>query len=299
MSKVIQCVPNFSEGRRADVIRRIADAIGDGGSRVIDLSLDRDHNRSVITFIGSPEQIKASAPSAVKTAVDLIDIRNHTGGHPRIGVVDVIPLVPIKDITMQECVDLSRGIGAVIAEYLRIPVYFYERSTIRKDRWNLSTIRKGGYEALAAGKLDGDREPDLGPHHVHPSAGATVIGARGPLIAFNVDLQSNDLQIAERIASDIRKMRNEGRGMFGVKAIGVELASQGVAQVSTNITEPDKVTMRDVYEYVKRRAAELGVEVRRSELIGVVRRDAALKSPPESIQLEGFTESRILDSWLD
>ena len=299
MSKIIQCIPNFSEGHRADVVREIADAISSGGATVIDSSLDPDHNRSVITFIGDPQSMLDSILSGVRKAVELIDLRAHLGGHPRIGAVDVIPIVPIRDVTMDECVDLSREVGRSIAADLGIPVYFYENSAVVGHRRNLAHVRRGGYEALCRGKLEGDRAPDVGPDTAHPSAGATAVGARGPLIAFNVDLRSGDFALARHIAAEIRKRRNEGRGMPGVKAIAVNLKSRGIVQVSTNITQPDRVTMFDVYDFVKRMAGEAGVEVEGSELIGVVRLDAMAHAAAECLQLADFNETRVLDHWIE
>jgi glutamate formiminotransferase / 5-formyltetrahydrofolate cyclo-ligase len=299
LSKIIQCIPNFSEGHSPEVVREIADAIRLGGATVIDSSLDPDHNRSVITFVGNPQSIRNSILTGVRKAVELIDLRTHLGEHPRIGAVDVIPLVPIRDITMDECVELSREVGCSIAADLGIPVYFYEKSAVVGHRRNLAHVRKGGYEALREGKLEGDRAPDVGPDTAHPTAGATAVGARGPLIAFNVDLRSGDIALARRIASEIRKLRNDGRGMPGVKAIAVKLKSRGIVQVSTNITLPDKATMFDVYDFVRRTASEAGVEIERSELIGVVRLDAMAGATAECLQLADFDETRILDHWIE
>ncbi|MDO8586702.1 MAG: glutamate formimidoyltransferase [Armatimonadota bacterium] len=298
-SKVIQCVPNFSEGRRPDVVGEIARALRSGGSKVIDSSLDPDHNRSVITFIGDPDSIRKSALAGVGKAVELIDMRSHHGAHPRVGAVDVIPIVPIRNVTMQDCVDLSCEIGAAIADEFRIPVYFYEESANAEHRRNLANIRRGGYEKLVKGRLDRDRTPDLGPDIAHPTAGATIIGARGPLIAFNVDLRTSDFALAQRIAAEIRRCRDEGRGMAGVKAMAVDLVSRGIVQVSTNITQPDKTTMYDVYDFVRGRAEKAGVEIERSELIGAVRLDDTVRSAAESMKLEGFDETRIVDWWLE
>jgi glutamate formiminotransferase len=199
---------------------------------------------------------------------------------------------------MAECVELSREVGRAIATDFGIPVYFYEKSAVVGHRRNLAHVRKGGYEALCRGKLEGDRAPDVGPDTAHPSAGATAVGARGPLIAFNVDLKSSDFLLARHIASQIRKLRNEGRGMPGVKAIAVKLKSRGTVQVSTNITQPDKATMFDVYDFVRRMACEAGAEVERSELIGVVRIDAMAHVDAESLQLADFSETRILEHWI-
>ena len=299
MTQIIQCIPNFSEGRRPEVVEKIADAISAAGARVIDFSGDPDHNRSVITFIGDPAAIERGVIAGARQAIELIDMRAHHGEHPRVGAIDVIPLVPIAGVTMDDCARLARGVGQAIADKLQIPVYFYESSAAAAHRTNLADIRKGGYEALAAGRLVGDRAPDAGPDFVHPTAGATVVGARGQLIAFNVNLASGDLSLAKRIAAAIRRARNDGAGMDGVKALGVELSSRGIVQVTTNITEPDKTTMLDVYEFVRRQADEAGVETAESELIGVVRRRDISICTTRSIKLHGFDDTRTLDYWLD
>jgi glutamate formiminotransferase / 5-formyltetrahydrofolate cyclo-ligase len=299
LSKIIQCIPNFSEGHRPEVVSEIAEAIKSGGATVINSSLDPDHNRSVITFIGDPSAILAGILSGVRKAVGLIDLTTHAGEHPRIGAVDVIPLVPIRDVTMDECVELSREVGRVIADELRIPVYFYEKSATVGHRKNLAHVRKGGFEGLRNRVLEGDQAPDVGPNMAHPTAGATAVGARGPLIAFNVNLRSKDFALARHIASEIRRIRGEGGGMPGVKAIAVKLKSKGIVQVSTNITQPDKITMFEVYDFVRHMAAEAGVKVERSELIGVVRLDAVADAAAESLQLADFDETRVLDHWIE
>lgn len=299
MSKLIQCVPNFSEGRRREVVEKIADAIDKASDvKVVDFSLDQDHNRSVITFIGGPDDIRKSVLAAGRAAVDMIDLNKHTGGHPRIGAMDVVPVVPLGETTMDEAVALARNIGKDIAETLKIPVYFYERCAVREQCVNLADIRKGGYEALkASGLLDG-REPDLGPSELHPTAGATVVGARGPLIAYNVNLATSDIHVARKIASKMRKLRDSGEGMVGIKAIAVFLRSRGIAQVSTNITLPDKTGIYDVYSFVEREANAMGVEVLESELIGAMREEALVEAARASMKMRGLSEKRILDWWM-
>lgn len=299
MAKVVQCVPNFSEGRRADVVKAIVNAIETASAvRVVDYSMDSDHNRSVVTFLGAPQDVRKSVFAGAKAAVDLIDLNKHKGGHPRLGAVDVIPLVPIHEVAMTEAVALSYDIGKDIADGLRIPVYFYERSAVMRHRMNLAEVRKGGFEALKKSGLSGEREPDLGPSELHPTAGAVVVGARGPLIAFNVNLATNDMRVARAIAAKIRKLRDRGEALQGVKAIAVHLKSRDIAQVSTNITLPHQVSMYDVYAFVEREAKALGVEVLESELIGAIREEELLEAARSSMKLHGLTEKRLLDHWM-
>jgi glutamate formiminotransferase len=299
MTRLVQCVPNFSEGRRPEVVHSIVEAIRSAGSaKVVDYSWDADHNRSVVTVLGEPEAVKAAVLAGAERAVELIVMRKHKGEHPRIGAIDVVPVVPVIGCTMAECVALSYEIGKEIADRLGIPVYFYERSANMGHRANLAEIRKGGYEGLRAAGLDGDREPDLGPHELHPTAGATVVGARGPLIAYNVNLKTSDVSAARKIARRIRKVRDEGKALAGVKAIGINLRSRGLAQVSTNITQPHATSIYDVFQFVEEEAGKLGVQIAESELVGVVRQDAVVEALCDAIHLPALPESQILDNWL-
>lgn len=295
MAKLIQCVPNFSEGRRIDVVKKIVDAIaGAADVRVVDWSLDPDHNRSVVTFIGEPCAVRKSMLAGARAAVELIDLNKHTGGHPRIGAVDVIPVVPLSDVSIDEAIALGHEIGRDIAENLHIPVYYYEDCALRGHCVNLANIRKGGFEGLRESGLIGDRTPDVGPSELHPTAGAAVVGARGPLIAYNVNLTSNDTHIARAIASKIRKLRDSGEGMPGVKAIAVLLKSRDIAQISTNITRPDLVSIYDVYSFVEREAKALGVEVLESELIGAIRSEAVITAAAQALKCPQLTQERVI-----
>lgn len=297
--KVVQCVPNFSEGRRTEVVKSIADAMASvGTAKVIDYSWDTDHNRSVVTLLGEPQAVRAAVLAGAKRAVETIDLRDHHGEHPRVGAVDVVPVVPVLGCSMDDCIVLSHEIGADLANKLEIPVYFYENSALKGRNTNLAEIRKGGFEALKESGLVGDREPDLGPRELHPTAGVTVVGARGPLVAYNVNLKSTDVSVAKAIAKKIRTIRDAGLGMDGVKAIGVFLASRGIAQVSTNITRPDLTSVFEVYSLIEREAELLGVEVAESELIGVLREETVMRAFCESIRLPMLHESRIIDNWL-
>ncbi len=299
MPRIVQCVPNFSEGRRPEVVAAIAHAMGSAGSaKVVNYSLDCDHNRCVITLVGEPASVADALLAGAKKAVELIDITRHTGGHPRIGAIDVVPVVPVMGVDMSDCVALSCTIGERLACELGLPVYFYEESANLSCRANLAEIRRGGYEALMATGLAGERAPDLGPSRLHPTAGATVVGARGPLIAYNVNLQTGDISVARSIAKRIRQLRDSGQGMAGVKAIGVELASRGIVQVSTNITQPHATGVFEVYKFIEDEAASLGIAVLESELIGVLREEAIVDAFCAAIKLPTLHESRVLDNWL-
>lgn len=299
MARLVQCVPNFSEGRRVEVLEAIVEAMRTASDvRVVDYSMDVDHNRSVVTLLGTPEEIRASAVAGAKKAVDMIDIRQHTGEHPRIGAVDVIPIVPVQQVTMAEAVTLSLQAGDDIARQLNLPVYFYERSASAEHRTNLASFRKRSFHLMQMVSLTGHMEPDLGPHSPHPTAGAVVVGARGPLIAFNVYLATDDMGIADQIAATIREVRASHEALPGVKAIAVYLKSRDIAQVSTNITRPDKVTMLDVFSFVEAEARARGIEVLESELIGAIRQSDLRDFTPAAIGLHGFTEARILDRWM-
>lgn len=299
VAKLVQCIPNFSEGKQKEVVKAIVDAIaGASGVRVIDYSMDTDHNRSVVTFVGEPGDVRQSVLAGAKAAVELINLNKHKGGHPRVGAIDVVPVVPIHEMTMADAIALSYEIGKDFADSLRIPVYFYERSAVMGHRVNLAVVRKGGFEALKKSGLTCDREPDLGPSELHPTAGATIVGARGPLIAFNVNLATDDIHIARAIAAKIRKLRDYGQGMPGVKVIAVHLKSRNIAQVSTNITLPHQVSIYDVYAFVEREAKAMGVETLESELIGAIRQESLIDSAKSSMKLHGLTEKRVLDWWM-
>jgi glutamate formiminotransferase len=299
LSKLVQCTPNFSEGRRAEIVKAIVDAIDAASdARVIDYSMDADHNRAVVTFLGDPQEVRRSIFAGAKAAVELIDLRGHRGEHPRVGAIDVVPLVPVREMTMAEAVALSYEIGKDIADNLHVPVFFYERSAVMRHRQNLADVRKGGFEALNETGLVNGREPDLGPSQLHPTAGAVVIGARGPLIAFNVNLATSDVEVARTIATRMREARDRGDGLPGVKAIAVRLKSRRMTQVSTNITLPRQVSIYDVYAFVEGQAREMGVEVVESELIGAIREESLIDAARSSMKLHGLTEKRLLDHWL-
>ena len=291
MQKVVECVPNFSEGRRQEVIQAIAEAIsGVEGVHVLDVESDADHNRSVITFAGAPEPVEEAAFRAIETAARLIDMDRHHGEHPRIGATDVVPFVPIRGVTMQDCVEMARRLGERVGRELGIPVYLYGEAATRPERRDLAYIRRGEYEGLKESiATDPDRAPDFGPARLG-KAGATVIGARPPLIAYNVYLSTDDVGIARKIA---RAIRHSSGGLRYVKALGLLVG--GRAQVSMNLTDYRKSPIPRVMEMIRREAARYGVSVVSSEVVGLIPEDALLDAAIYYLQLDGFSKEQILE----
>ena len=286
-SPLVECVPNFSEGRNAGTVQLIADAIASIKSTcVLDTHIDPDHNRSVITFVASPETVVAAAVNAVTRASELIDMRTHQGEHPRLGATDVLPFVPVRGVTMDECVRLAREAGTIIARDLSIPVYFYERAALRPERVNLEDVRRGALELLREQiTTNPERAPDIGPSQVHESAGAIAVGARPFLIAFNVVLRSDDIAIARQIA---RTIRARSGGLSFVKALGFRLHTRGLVQVSMNLVNYEMTGMTAVYNAIQREADRLSVEIEGTEIVGLVPQAAVDPSMdiPESKILE-------------
>jgi glutamate formiminotransferase len=267
VAKLVECVPNFSEGRRVEVVDAIAAAASAvPGAVLLDRTSDADHNRSVLTLAGEPEAVAQAAEAAVEVAVRLIDLRHHEGKHPRIGAADVVPFVPLGDSTMDECVELARRFGARIAERFDLPVYLYARAATRSERIILADVRRPQFEGLIKGIADPDRQPDFGPARVHPSAGAVAVGARPFLIAWNIELASSDVDLAKRIA---RRVRESSGGLPRVQALGLYLEELGCAQVSMNLLDFTVTPLWLVWETVRSLAADEGVELRDSELIGL------------------------------
>ncbi|MDI6841040.1 MAG: glutamate formimidoyltransferase [bacterium] len=294
MPRLVECIPNFSEGRDSAVIDKIVDEITKvPGVKLTDRQMNTDHNRAVITFVGEPESCKRAAFNACKCAMELIDLRKHKGEHPRIGATDVIPFVPISDVSMEECVKLATELAKEIAEKLNIPTYLYEEAATRPERKDLAYIRKGEFEGLmTAIKTDTSRVPDFGPCELHPSAGATVVGAREYLIAYNVNLGTNNIDIAKRIASAIRF---KGGGFKYVKALGFDLKERGITQVSMNMTNYKESTLFRAFEFVKREAERYGVTVIGSEIVGVVPMQALVDTADWYLRLENFRPDQILE----
>ncbi|MDX6530071.1 MAG: glutamate formiminotransferase / formiminotetrahydrofolate cyclodeaminase [Blastocatellia bacterium] len=295
---LVECVPNFSEGRKGETVERIARAIESvKGATVLNRHLDSDHNRSVITFVARPEVVVDAALRAVATAAELIDLRKHAGQHPRIGATDVLPFIPVSGININECVALAHEAGRRIWDELRIPVYFYERAALRPDRVRLENVRGKGFEELREEiRNDPARAPDVGEPRLHESAGAIAVGARPFLIAFNVNLRTQEVGIARRIA---RVVRERDGGLPFVKALGFELQSRGMVQVSMNLIDYEQTTIARAFAAVQREASRLGVEIAGAEMVGLLPRAALDRSAPYFPLLENFRESLVLETLLE
>lgn len=285
-------MPNFSEGRRLEVITEIADAIRGAGARVIDVQADAAHNRMVVTFVSEPALAVDAALAGAAVALKRIDLRHHRGEHPRMGATDVIPFVPFADLPMQICVDLARTFGARLWKELQVPVYYYGEAAIRPERRELEKIRRGGFEDLRDHIDDPDRRPDEGTAKVHPSAGATAVGARIPLIAYNVNLKTTDVQVAKDIAKTIRASSG---GLPKVKALGFELADRGLVQVSMNLTDYRVTNIWKVFTVIRDEAQRRGVEVEASEIVGTIPLAAAIGVIKEAVIEPAFRMDQILE----
>jgi glutamate formiminotransferase len=293
---VIECVPNVSEGRRTEVVDALVDAIQRIPSvRLLDYSSDRAHNRSVITMVGDATSLKAAVIALFEAALPRIDLRTHAGEHPRLGAVDVVPFVPIADATMDECVALAKDTASQVADRFGVPVYLYEEASGNPARRNLEDIRRGEFEGLDAKMSTPGWAPDYGPARPHATAGATVIGARMPLIAYNINLGTNRLEVAKKIAAAIRFSSG---GFRYVKAMGVALEDRGIVQVSINLTNYEKTPIFRVFDAVKHEAARYGVSVLESEIIGLVPAAALVGTAEHVLQLASFTPNQILENKL-
>ena len=295
MRALVECVPNFSEGRKPGTVQRIAEAILMVETTcVLDTHIDPDHNRSVITFVAAPERVVEAAVQAVKRASELIDMRTHRGEHPRLGATDVLPFVPINGLTIDECVRLAHNAGKRIANELSIPVYFYERAALRPDRVNLEDVRRGALELLREQiSTNPERVPDEGLPLIHDTAGAIAVGARPFLIAFNVVLRSDDLSVARAIA---KKIRARSGGLPFVKALGFRLATRNCVQVSMNLVNYEVTGMDDAYKAIKREAEALGIEIDSAEIVGLVPRAALNREAEYFAKLQDFSESKVLEN---
>ncbi|MGQ9600956.1 MAG: glutamate formimidoyltransferase [Anaerolineae bacterium] len=294
MIQIVECVPNFSEGRRPEVRDQIVAAMAQvAGVRVLQVQSDPDHNRSVVTLIGPPESVVEAAFRGIAQAAALIDMNRHQGAHPRIGATDVVPLIPLRGVDMSDCVALARRLGERVGTELGIPVYLYEAAAARPERRDLAEIRRGEYERLKEEiATHPDRFPDFGPAVLGP-AGATVIGARQPLIAWNVYLNSSDLRTAKAIA---RAVRHSGGGLRFVKAMG--LLVRGQAQVSMNLTDYHQTPIHRVMELIRREAAYYGLSVTHTEIVGLVPVEALVQAAQFYLQLSDFSPDQILENWL-
>jgi glutamate formiminotransferase len=294
--KILECVPNFSEGQDRKKIDAIAGALQDvAGVRLLNICTDPDHNRTVFTFIGSPEDIVRGAAAACDKALEVLDMREQQGVHPRIGAVDVVPFIPLKNAVMADAVEAARRFGRAFAERNGLPVYFYGEAAFIEERRELPHIRKGGYEALQKRMEDPRWVPDAGPHILNERSGATAVGARDFLVAYNINLASSDLEVARKIAGAVRF---SGGGMKYVKAIGVPLKSRQLVQVSMNLTNFRETPVKAVFDRVKAEAARYGVQILESELIGLIPEEALKDVTPEDLMLRDFSEDRIIERHL-
>ncbi|MQA28339.1 MAG: glutamate formimidoyltransferase [Luteitalea sp.] len=293
---VIESVPNVSEGSRLQIVDALATAVrSTPGVMLLDHSADAAHNRSVFTLAGPPPAVEEAVLKLYAHAVAAIDMRTHRGVHPRIGALDVVPFIPLAGATLEDCVDLARRVGARVAATLHVPVYLYEAAATTPARRKLEDVRRGQFEGLAAKMARPEWAPDFGPALPHPTAGATVIGARHPLIAFNVNLSTDRLDVAARVAATVRQSSG---GMPAVKAIGVPLTDRGLVQVSLNLTNYEVTPIEQLFAAVKAEAARHGVEVLESELIGLIPQAALAGTTPAALMLTNFSPDRILESRL-
>jgi glutamate formiminotransferase len=293
MARIIQCVPNFSEGKDKAIIEKIVEEIRIMEEvKLLDYSMDKDHNRSVVTFIGEPEKVIEAAFNAVKVAAELIDMSNHVGEHPRMGATDVIPLIPISDVSMEECVEYSKTLGKKIGEELNIPVFLYEKSASSPARENLAKVRKGQYEGMAEKLKEAEWKPDFGPNELNIKSGVTAVGARMPLVAFNVNLDTDNIDVAKKIAKVVRA---SGGGFTYCKALGIEIKERNIVQVSMNMVDYTKTSLFRVFDTIEREANRYGVNVIGSEIIGLVPMQALVDVADYYLKLEDFDSSQVLE----
>lgn len=297
MAKIIECIPNISEGRNMEVVEAVLDEVrSTAGVTLLDHSSDPNHNRTVITFLGSPEGVAEAAVKLAKKAVQLIDLTKHVGEHPRMGAVDVCPFVPVKEITTEECVALSKEVAKRIWEEAGMPVFLYEDSASAPHRVNLAAIRKGQFEGMAQKVLEPEWEPDFGGRTIHPTAGTVAVGCRMPLVAFNINLNTSDIKIASAIAKIIRQSSG---GLACVKALGVMLEDRNIAQVSINMTNLNKTPLYRVVELVKAEAKRWGVSVIGTEIVGLTPMNALIDSAEYYLQIEDFDrDKQVLENYL-
>lgn len=294
MAKLVECVPNFSEGRDKEIIEKIVDEVRKTeGVRLLDYCSDKDHNRSVVTFIGGPEEVKEAAFRLIKKASELIDMSKHSGAHPRMGATDVVPFIPIKDITTEECVQIAKKLGEKVGSELKIPVYLYEDAATAPERQNLANVRKGQYEGFFEKIKQPEWKPDFGPCEMNKKSGATVIGARFPLIAYNVNLGTDNLEIANAIA---KKIRHISGGLRYAKAVGVMLTERNIVQVSINMVNYEKTSVYTIQEMVKMEAKRYGVPVVGAEVIGLIPMKALIDCAEYYLQIENFDVSQVLEA---
>jgi glutamate formiminotransferase len=293
MKKIIECVPNFSEGRDLKKIEKIVGPFrGRDGVKLLDYQNDKDHNRSVVTVVGEPEALKTAVIEAMGVAVELIDMNSHRGQHPRMGAIDVVPFIPVKNVTVEDAVKISKAAAREAATLYGLPIFLYEQSASRPERQNLAAIRKGQFEAMAEKLAQPEWKPDFGPQQIHPTAGVTAMGARMPLVAYNVNLDTNQFEIADAIA---KKVRHISGGLRYCKGIGIELKDRGIVQVSMNMTDYTKTALYRVFELIRIEARRYGVNVVGSEVIGLVPMEALIDTAAYYLRLEGFSMDQVLE----
>ncbi|MTI95530.1 MAG: glutamate formimidoyltransferase [Firmicutes bacterium] len=294
MKAIVQCVPNISEGRNKEIVEMVVNQVRDTEDvKLLDWSMDSDHNRSVISFVGTPDGVEKAAFLVCQKAAELIDMTTHSGEHPRMGATDVVPFIPIQGIDMDACVEIANRVGKRIGDELGIPVYLYEEAARVPGRKNLAKVRKGQYEGLAERMAGEDHKPDYGPHSFNAKCGATAVGARMPLVAFNVNLNTNDLDIANQIA---RNVRNASGGLKAVKAMGVRLEERGIVQVSMNMVNYQQTPLYRAVELIRAEARRWGVSVIGTEVIGLVPLEALVGSLEYYMGIEDFKMKQILET---
>ena len=293
MDKIVQCVPNFSEGRDVKKIDRIVEAFrGKKGVKLLDYSSDEDHNRTVVTLVGEPDPLKEAVIEAMGIATKEIDMNEHEGQHPRMGATDVIPFIPIKNVTMDEAIELSKEVAKAVNEKYDLPIFLYEKSASAPHRQNLAKLRKGQFEGMAEKVQEEEWEPDFGGKKIHPTAGITAVGARMPLVAFNVNLDTDDIDFANKIAKNVRHLSG---GFRYCKGIGIELKDRGIVQVSMNMTDYTRTALYRVFELIKIEAKRYGVNVVGSEIIGLLPMEALIDTAVYYLGVEDFSMDQILE----
>ncbi len=296
MEKVVECVPNFSEGRRKDVIDAIIDEISSAqGIQVWDCLPDRDHNRTVVTFVGSPEQVKEAAIKSALKATQLIDMRGHKGEHPRVGAIDVIPFVPLKGVSIEECVEIAQDVARILSEKLSMPTFLYGEAAMKQEMKNLATVQAIQYEGMFEKIKEEGFEPSFGPRKMHRKYGASIVGVRQILVAFNVNLGTDDISIAKNIAKEVRESSG---GLKNVKAMGVRLKEKNIVQVSMDVVDYKKTPLYKPYELIKAEARRYGISVVGSELIGLVPTDALINAADYYLKLYDFSEEQLIEKQL-
>lgn len=295
-NKIVECVVNYSEGRDMEIIKAITSPFAESEAcRLVNVEADKDYNRVVVTVMGEPNAVSAAVIESVGIAAERIDLNVHEGEHSRMGATDVVPFIPIKNMTMEDCIALAKAVGQEIAKRYEIPVFLYEKAATRPERENLAKIRKGQFEGMPEKLKDPDWAPDFGQAHIHPTAGVTAVGARMPLVAYNIDLDTTNVEIANKIAKAIR---HSSGGFRYIKAGGVEIKERGITQVTMNITDYTRTSIYRVFETVKMEARRYGVNVLGSEIIGLAPMDALLDTAAYYLGLYGFSNDKVIETHL-